>query len=644
MIQILTTFFFVFISVQLCAAKKIELSDKEQAWLNQHRIVRARVGTVPPLHFFDGQYKGISVEYLNQIAKRVGFQVKYVTDIPWPNALENIKNHKVIDLLLTAKITPERRQIIAFTNDYLLMPYVIFSQKDHYYISTIKDLNQKTVSVEEGYAIYDKLVYEYPKIKLLKKKSSIDAIRAVSLGEADAYIGNLTIATYIIQRYNLTNLKVAAPTPFDNHNQAMAIRNDWPELASIIDKSLDAMIPKEHETIRNRWLSIRYEYGIQIIDVLKWILTVVLPLVIFLIVILFWNRRLKSEITNRERIEAKLKESESLRRAWLEHSPDCTKILDLDFNLQYMSGAGVRGLRIDDITSYYGKPYPFEFYPESFKKPMRENLAKAKEIGETITQEAPVVDVEGNEIWFHSTIMPINDDKGLLDYIMVVSIDTTERKAVELKIKASLKEKEILLHEIHHRVKNNMQVINSLLRLQSSNIEDERIKSILKDSQSRVYAMSAVHETLHGSEKLSEINLKSYLSKITTSIFQTYSTDHRKVKLNSKVEDSPISINQAYPLGLIINELISNSLKYAFPDEKEGEVNVNMKVLDKDIQLTVMDNGSGMPENVDWKNSKTLGLKLVRTLVENQLDGSIDMESNNGTKFTIKFNIDKAHA
>jgi len=152
--------------------------------------------------------------------------------------------------------------------------------------------------------------------------------------------------------------------------------------------------------------------------------------------------------------------------------------------------------------------------------------------------------------------------------------------------------------------------------------------------------MSAVHETLHGSENLSEIDLKTYLSKITAFIFQTYSINSDNVKLNSDVREMPISIDHAYPLGLIINELMSNSLKYAFPDERKGEITFNMKRLDQELELTVMDDGIGMPAELDSKNPKTLGLKLVRTLVENQLDGSVDMERNNGTKFTIKFNIE----
>jgi len=218
--------------------------------------------------------------------------------------------------------------------------------------------------------------------------------------------------------------------------------------------------------------------------------------------------------------------------------------------------------------------------------------------------------------------------------------DITERKQAEEQIKADLREKETLLKEIHHRVKNNMNVITSLLNLQAKSIEDDQTKNILKDSQDRIFAMSAIHETLHGSENLSEIDLKKYLSKIVTSIFQSSSIDPKRVKLKTDIEEVLISINQASPLGLVTNELVSNSLKYAFSDEREGKITVTMRKQNKELHLTIKDNGVGMPNDLDWKKANTLGLKLVRTLVENQLDGTIGMENNNGTKFIIKFNIE----
>ena len=143
------------------------------------------------------------------------------------------------------------------------------------------------------------------------------------------------------------------------------------------------------------------------------------------------------DITQKKQVEEKLLENERRSRTWLENSPVCTKIIDLDFNLQYMSESGVRDLKIDDISAYYGTPYPLDFYPDTFKIPMRNNLKKVTERGEIIVQEAPIVDIEGNELWFHSTLVPVNDDEGQLDYIMVVSLETTERVQAEQALQES---------------------------------------------------------------------------------------------------------------------------------------------------------------------------------------------------------------
>ncbi len=344
---------------------------------------------------------------------------------------------------------------------------------------------------------------------------------------------------------------------------------------------------------------------------------------------------LEHRVKELEQTEKALKESEEKYRNIFTNSqvglfrtdPASGHVLDINDALARMVGFKSREEILDNNLSVS------DFYADGNRR--QEIAEKLIKTGYYKNEEALFLNHLKEYRWLRMS--GILTDEGIIEG---VAEDITERKKAEEKIKASLKEKQVLLDEVNHRVKNNMAVINSLLKLQSNSIEDNQIKDVLKESQNRIYAMSAIHETLHGSENLSEIDLKSYLSKIISSIFQTYSISPDKVTLNTDIEKIPISMNQASPLGLIINELISNSLKYAFPDDLKGEINLSIKKLDKELELVIADNGIGVPDELDWKNSNTLGLKLVRTLVENQLDGSIDMESKNGTKFSIKFDIE----
>jgi PAS domain S-box-containing protein len=184
-------------------------------------------------------------------------------------------------------------------------------------------------------------------------------------------------------------------------------------------------------------------------------------------------------LAEHKQVAEKLKESEDRSRAWLEYSPICTKIIDLDFNLQYMSNAGIQGLGIDDVTSLYGKPYPFYFYPESFKKTMRGNLSKAKETGEIITQEAPVLDIHGGELWFHSTIVPVHDDEGKVEYLIVVSIDTTERKRAEEAMERRVVALTLPLDDTAGLIFEEMFNLNDIQRLQDEFSSATGVASII---------------------------------------------------------------------------------------------------------------------------------------------------------------------
>ncbi|MCZ7401919.1 MAG: PAS domain S-box protein [Candidatus Methanoperedens sp.] len=216
--------------------------------------------------------------------------------------------------------------------------------------------------------------------------------------------------------------------------------------------------------------------------------------------------------------------------------------------------------------------------------------------------------------------------------------DITERKSAEEKIETSLKEKEILLREIHHRVKNNMQIISSLLGLASGSIKDKKYADMFHESQNRITSMSLIHEKLYRSRDLAKIDLKEYIRDLANAIFQSCGVKNGMIVLNINIENVHLGVDHSIPLGLIVNELITNSLKYAFPGERKAEIKVSLHLIDENtFELIISDNGVGIPYNVDFRKTESLGLRLVTLLVENQLKGKIDLDRSKGTEFNIKF-------
>ena len=217
-----------------------------------------------------------------------------------------------------------------------------------------------------------------------------------------------------------------------------------------------------------------------------------------------------------------------------------------------------------------------------------------------------------------------------------ILVDITELKDAENKIKASLKDKEVLIKEVHHRVKNNMQIISSLLNLQIDYSNDEDAVNILKESQNRVKSMAMIHEKLYLSKNLTKINFVDYIQSLVSNLFYSYNIKEDHIKPILKIENVNLNIDTAIPCGLIITELISNCLKYAFPNQMKGEIIIILKSVEDKFELVISDNGIGLPVNVNLNNIKTLGILLVKSLTE-QIDGKISIKKNCGTQFKIIF-------
>jgi two-component sensor histidine kinase len=219
---------------------------------------------------------------------------------------------------------------------------------------------------------------------------------------------------------------------------------------------------------------------------------------------------------------------------------------------------------------------------------------------------------------------------------VAVARDISGRRKEEEQLRTSLHEKEIMLKEIHHRVKNNLQVISSLLSIQSTYLADPRDAQNFQESRDRIRTMALVHEKLYQSDDLANIDFGPYVERLTANLFRSYTGSGGRVSLHVDVKDIRLDADRAIPCGLIINELVTNALKYAFPGGRNGIVVVAMRQDDDQIELTVSDDGVGIPEGFDLAETESLGLQLVNMLA-NQLDGKVSLSSSPGTKFTITF-------
>ncbi len=212
-----------------------------------------------------------------------------------------------------------------------------------------------------------------------------------------------------------------------------------------------------------------------------------------------------------------------------------------------------------------------------------------------------------------------------------------KKKRNEIIIKNALREKEVLLKEIHHRVKNNIQIICSLLSLQSRNIKDKKALELIKESQNQIRSMLMIHEDLYQSANLAKIDFSNYVNNLVINLFNAYRVDRTLIKKRIDIKKIFLKIDLAIPCTLIINELVSNSLKYAFPNKREGEIFIKLSKVDKIYyELVVSDNGVGLPKNINLRKKNSLGLNLVSTLIK-QIYGKLEIKKSKGTKFIIKF-------
>jgi len=346
--------------------------------------------------------------------------------------------------------------------------------------------------------------------------------------------------------------------------------------------------------------------------------------------------QLERSEANRSKIEKALKESEEGYRDLVEKAGIGILIDDRDGNVKYTNKkyAELFGYTEQEMKRLSIRSV---VHPDDVERVMEFHRMRIQEKKAPSRYEFRGIKKDGSVIYLEVDAVELREGENIIGSRSYVW-DITERKKAEEKIEASLREKEILLREVHHRVKNNMQIISSLFSLQARRIEDKEAAEIFRNCQNRVRSMTLVHDRLYQSADLAKVDVASYVENLISHLFGSYVIDPKDIRLNLDIKDVFLDIDKAIPCGLIINELVTNSLKHAFPQGRKGRVLVTLRHLDgNEVELTVSDDGIGLPEDLDLKNTESLGLHLVTILAESQLHGTIHLDRTGGTTLRVRF-------
>ncbi len=355
--------------------------------------------------------------------------------------------------------------------------------------------------------------------------------------------------------------------------------------------------------------------------------------------------------TSRKLMQERLEQSEERFRLFSENVLDYALIpVDTEGNVSGWNSGAERtfGYTVEEIL---GRPAAVFFTPEDRAQQASEkDLRRAVEEGYA-EDSRWMIRRDSSRFWARWTTTPMYDAGGNLRGFAKVLRDETERKRTQDLIESSLQQKELLLREIHHRVKNNLNVITSLLSLQASQLEDPKLQAVLDELQDRVRAIATLHETLYGSRDLANIEFGAYMQQLLGQLFGFHAVDHERIHIRTEADDVVLSIEQALPLGLVVNELVSNSLKHAFPGGRAGTIHIKFRYLARTAgyhkeqnggwyALSVEDDGVGIANAGGIWQGKSMGLRLVE-LLSNQLHGQLTLKTGSTTCFCLEFPSDE---
>ena len=334
---------------------------------------------------------------------------------------------------------------------------------------------------------------------------------------------------------------------------------------------------------------------------------------------------------------SRLEKVEERMKLLLESIEDIFIMQDLDGKYLYFSSSSCYGLTTEDMLD----KKPFDFHKPEFAARMMKRIKKVARSGKSLTEEIEVP-LKGKKLWFLEQSTPVKDEAGNVVAITTICRNITKLKKKEEQLQVSLREKEVLLREIHHRVKNNLQIISSLINMISMRTKNRGAIDLFWEARNKIQTMALIHAQLYEREQFDSINMVKYVDDLTNYLTKVYNTVERSITAVVKGTPVYLNVNQAVPCALALNELISNCFKHAFEGRDRGRIVISMGMLSGGmVKISVKDDGVGMPEGVDINETESLGLELVKILVLHQLQGKIQVGRVKGTRIIIAFRITK---
>ncbi len=575
----------------------------------------------------DGTLQGIVVDLWKAWEKSTGISVE-LQALSWAQAQQSFNQGKA-DVLDTVFITEERKNIYSFTEPYARIEVPIFTHKTISGIANVDGLRGFKVAVKEGDAAITELTRAG--ITDLATYESYEAIvEAAARGDIKIFCIDAPPAFYYLNRRGIeADFRLAFILNEGAFHRAVLKGNE--DILKLVEDGFKRLSPSALSAIERTWLGSSIPRIINL-RVMGLVAAIVVALVGFLLVTsgILKRRVNRATIDLNDKVRL-LEASEAKNRAFIAVLPDLFFTIGADYrfiefntsrlDLLALPPEAFLGKRIDEV----GFPHEsVELLKEGMRKAFAESRMMIYEYSLELNSE--ITSYEGR-------IVPISASR-----VLLLVRDITENRKREDRLHVSLLEKEILLKEIHHRVKNNMQIISSLIQLQSYSIRDETDGEMLRETQSRIRAMATVHELLYESQDFSSIDASRYLESIVEEIAIGYDA----ANVRCAVESLRLDIDEAVPLGLIANELIINAIKYAYEQGSSEIIQVELRQEVAETVFSVADKGKGLPCSVDPWTTGSMGLTLVRSLAS-QLKGSLVFDKNSGFRATLRFRRDRQY-